>query len=129
MPFLTGGQREIDLRTAGYQIGESQLNYEKLSKTIESQVKTAWLDIRTLRESLVALKAEVAASEQTYHDLETQYKAGTATSVDVLVGLRDLNNSRTQLIGATYDYQVALRNLQLSVAAFQKNRVEKSSLK
>lgn len=125
VPILNGGQREIDLRAAGYQIGEAQLNCEKVGKSIEAEVKTAWLQIRTLHESLKALRAQVVASEQTYHDVQTQYQAGASTSVDVLTALRDLNNSRTELAGATYDYQVALRNLLRAEAVFEQERVEK----
>jgi outer membrane protein len=129
VPFLTGGQREIDLRTAGYQISETRLNYEKMGKAIESEVKNAWLQVGTLRETLKALRAETVAAEQNYHDLETQYQAGAATAVDVQTALRDLNNSRTELIGATYDYQVALRNVQRAQAVFEQERVEKSKPK
>jgi outer membrane protein len=123
VPFFTGGQREIDLRTANYQISQTRLKFESLKKTIESEVKTAWLNVRTLRESLKAVQAEVTAASQNYHDLKTQYEAGTATSLDVLVALRDLNNARTALTGQTYDYQVALRNLERAEAVFEQKRV------
>jgi outer membrane protein TolC len=124
MPFFTGGQREIDLRTAGYQVTETRLNFEKAGKALESEVKNAWLQAGTLREALKALKAEVVAAEQNYHDLKVQYQAGTATSLDVDSALRDLNTARTQLVGSTYDYQVALRNLLRAEAVFQPRRVE-----
>ena len=129
MPFLTGGQREIDLRTANHQISQTRLNYEKTTKSIESEVKNAWLKVGTGRESIQALTAEVEAATQNYNDLQAQYEAGTATSLDVQSALRDLNNSRTLLSSQSYDYQVALRDLQRAEAIFEKSRVEKAKVK
>ena len=128
MPFLTGGQRELDLIAANQNISQSRLNLEKTAKTVESDVKTAWINVRTGREALTALTAEVEASTQNYTDLEAQYQAGAATSRDAQTALRDLNNSRTLLTNQIYDYQIALRNLQRAEAAFQKGRVEKSKV-
>ena len=125
MPFLTGGQREIDLITAGYQIKETRLNYEKFLKTVESDVKTAWLQVRTLDGTLKASRVQVAAAQQAYEDIQNQYRAGTSTSVDVLSALNDLNVSRRDLATQTYDYQVALRNLEQTSGVFQQQRVER----
>jgi len=124
IPFLTGGQREIDLRTAGHQINETRLNYETAGKNLQEEVKNAWLEVRTLSETLKAARAQVEASSQTYIDVENQYKEGSATSLDAQSALIDLNNSRTTLSTETSDYQVALRDLQRSMALFEETRVE-----
>ena len=129
MPFLTGGQREIDLINANQNISESRLNLEKTTKSIESEVKVAWVNVQTGREALKALTADVEASTQNYTDLEAQYQAGASTSLDSQTALRDLNNSRTLLTNQVYDYQIALRDLKRAEAEFQKERVEKSKLK
>ena len=129
MPFLTGGQREIDLIAANQKISQARLTLEKTSKSVESDVKTAWINVRTGREALVALTAEVEAATQNYTDLEAQYQAGAATSLDAQTALRDLNNSRTLLTNQIYNYQIALRDLQRAEAAFQRDRVEKSKVR
>ncbi len=125
MPFLTGGQRELDLITANHQINETRLNFEKTKKSLQEEVKNAWLQVGTLQASLVALRAEVEANVQNYNDLQAQYQAGSATSLDVQAALRDLNNSRTMLTGQVYAFQVALRDLQRAQADFQEGRVPK----
>jgi len=128
VPFFTGGQREIDMKSSNYKISQARLSYETAAKTVESDVKTAWINVRTGREGLVALTAEVKASTQNYTDLEAQYQAGAATSLDAQTALRDLNNSRTLLANQVYEYQIALRNLKRSQAIFQQERVEKSKV-
>ncbi len=124
VPFLTGGQREIDLRNAGHLIAQSRLNYEKAGKTVEADVKTAWVRVKTGREAIKALRAAVDSSQQNYKDLQSQYEAGTATSLDVQVALRELNNTRSLLTNEVYDYQIALRDLQRAQASFEASRVQ-----
>jgi outer membrane protein TolC len=124
VPIFTGGQREIALRTAHYNIEEAKLALETTAKTVESDVKTTWLEVETLRETIKSLKAQVAADEQNYKDLLTQYRAGAATSLDTQTALLQLFTSRTNLITQTFEYQVALRDLQRSIAAFQDDRVK-----
>jgi len=84
--------------------------------------------VRTLQQTLKALHAQVVAAEQGYHDLENQYRAGTATSVDVLTALNDLNNARKDLAVQTYGFQVALRNLEQVTGVFQESRVQRSKI-
>jgi outer membrane protein len=127
IPIFTGGQREIDMATSRYQIDETRLNHDKLTKSIQEEVKNAYLATRTLVETIKALQAEVAAADQNYKDLDVQYRVGAATSLDVQTALRDLNNSRTILTGQIYDNQVALRDLQRSEAAFQSMRVSRAT--
>ena len=126
MPFLTGGQREIDLRDANHQISEARLQLETTAKSIQQEVKNAWLQVRSLKEAIVASRAGVDANVQNYNDVESQYQSGAATSLDVQVALRDLNNSRTLLSSQTYDYQIALRDLQRVQGKFQQERIEKA---
>lgn len=129
VPIFTGGEREISLRRARYDIELAKLDHEKLSKAIQDEVKRAWVDVRTLRLSLKTLEAEVAAAQRSYHDLQSNYAAGTTTNLDVLTGLRDLNNSRTALTSAQCDYQIALRNLQRAEGVFQQHRVQSAKVK
>ncbi len=129
VPFFTGGQREIDLRTANEQIVQTRLAWEQATKEVESEVKLAWLTVRSLEQTLKALHAQVVAADQGYHDLENQYRSGTATSVDVLTALNDLNTARKDLTVQTYGYQIALRNLEQVAGVFQQARVQKSKLK
>ncbi len=129
IPILTGGQREIDYLTAQRQIEETKVQRDQAAKTVEADVKTAWLTVHTLEETLKASQIQVSAAEQAYKDLQVQYSLGAATSVDVLSGLNDLNTARKNLTEQTYDYQVALRNLEQVQGVFQQARVQKSKIR
>jgi outer membrane protein TolC len=128
VPIFTGGQREIDLATAKYQIEQARVNRERVAKIVEDDVKRGWLAVRSLEQTLKALRAQVEAAEQSYTDLQNQYRAGTATSVDVLTALTDLNAARRDLAVQIYQYQVALRNLEQASGVFQDSRVNKAKI-
>lgn len=125
IPFFEGGQRELDLRRAGLERTQAELSYENVTKSIAVDVKETWLRVHSLEQTLQALHAEVEAADENYRSLENQYRAGTATSLEVLDALRDLNTSRTDLAVETYGYQVALRDLERVTGVFQQPRVEK----
>jgi outer membrane protein TolC len=129
MPIFTGGQREIDLKTAGEQVEEDKLNRDKIAKTVEADVRSAWLNARSIRESLESLRVQVDAARKSYADLEVEYKAETATSVDVLVGLVNLNTSENSLNQEVFAFQVALRNLEQAAGVFQQQRVQQAKVK
>ena len=128
IPFFTGGQREIDLRTARLNIDEAKINLETTQKTVETDVNTTWLQVETLRETIVSLTAQVKADEQNYQDLQNQYEAGAATSLDTQNALNQLASSRTRLITQTYQYQVVRRDLDRAIAVFQNQRVKKAKV-
>ncbi|HEV7404046.1 MAG TPA: TolC family protein [Chthoniobacteraceae bacterium] len=129
VPFFTGGQREIDLATAKYQIEQTKLELEQTQKTVEADVKQAWLTVRTLEGTLTALKVQVASAAQGYEDLQHQYAAGAATSVDVLSALNDLDLARKEFAVQTYQYEVALRNLEEVAGVFQERRVKEAKFR
>ena len=128
VPIFTGGQREIDLQTAGLNINEAKINLETAQKTVESDVKATWLQVESLRQTIVSLNAQVKADEQNYMDLQNQYEAGAATSLDTQIALIQLANSKTNLITQTYQYQVACRDLQRAVAVVQNKRVKNARI-
>ncbi len=125
MPFFTGGQREVDLKRTTIETSEAKLRQESLEKSIQEDVRAAWLNLHALEQSLAALRAQLDAAEENYKNLQSQYRAGTATSLDVMTALNDLNSARKDLMTQTYDYQIGLQNLERVTGVFQDPLVEK----
>ena len=123
------GQRELDMTSTREQITQSRLKKESLAKQIQEDAKTAWLTTKSLKETLKALALQVQAAEQSYHDLDNQYRAGSSTSLDVLSALNELNVSRRDLSIQTYTYQIALRNLEQVSGVFQQQRVDQVKIR
>lgn len=126
VPFFTGGQREIDLLTSRRNITKARLQLATLAKTVRTDVATAYLQVKTLQATVAELKTQVDANTQNYHVLETQYRAGLATSLDLQSALRDLNNSRAQFVSNSSDLEVSRRNLDRQTASFEDRRVQRA---
>jgi outer membrane protein len=126
IPWFTGGDREIQLKRSQLDIAQASLAAENVAKAVAENVQEAWLQVRTLKQNLAGLKVEVAAAEENYRLLESQYRAGEVKSLDVVQALTDLNTSRTDLTVQTYQYQLALRDLARRTAAFENERVQRA---
>lgn len=129
IPFFSGGQRELDLQGAARKIQQTRLDCERVAKQIQQEAKQAWLTVRALTETLKALRAQVDAAAQGYSDLQAQYRGGTATSVDVLSSLNELNAARRDFAVQTLAYEVALRNLEQVGGVFQEQRVQRAKIR
>lgn len=126
MPFMTGGQRKLDLKGADYDIQQARLSFDQQRKAVQEEVMNAWVEVRTLRETIVALQAQVNAAEQSYKDIQSQYSAGLAKSIDVLAELKSLNAARKDLAVQTQGLQLALKRLDVVSGVFQEQRVQKA---
>lgn len=126
MPFMTGGQRKLDLKGADYDIQQAKLTFDQQRKAVQEEVMNAWVEVRTLRETIVALQAQVNAAEQSYKDIQSQYSAGLAKSIDVLAELKSLNAARKDLAVQTLGLQLALKRLDVVSGVFQEQRVQKA---
>lgn len=125
LPLLDGGRRSVDLKRTALDVAQARLRQESLEKAVDQDVRTAWLNVFALEKTLAALRAQVEAASENHKDLLSQYRAGSATSLDVMTALNDLNSARRDLTTQTYDYQVALLNLDRATGTFQDQRVEK----
>ncbi|MBV9463116.1 MAG: TolC family protein [Verrucomicrobiae bacterium] len=123
LPIFEGGQREIDLIQAGYQINIAKLNLETTQKTAALDVRNAWFMAKTARAVLATLRVAVESAEKNYANQRERYRAGEATSLDVLDAVRNLQAARSDLASQTYDYQVDLLNLEKAIGDFQDSRV------
>lgn len=118
IPLFDGGVREIDLLEQEENLGQAQLQVERLRKDIAVEVQQALVAAETLSATLVTLKKQVTLAERNYDLTAKQYRVGEATSLDVNNTLNTLNLVRVRLTDQTYACQLALLNLQHVVGAF-----------
>jgi len=75
---------------------------------VRDDVHTAWLDIDAGRERLAETRSEVLSARRALKLTEEQFKAGTATSVDLSAAQRDAFNSEANLAQAEAELATAL---------------------
>lgn len=127
IPLFTGGEKALDLKRDEAEIAKAKLDYERAAKTSDEEVTSAWLETRTLEQTLISLRAEVKSAEENYSLLQQQYRLGESKSLDVLQALTDLNTSRTDLAVSLYQFQLASRQLAVRTADFERVRIEKAA--
>lgn len=118
IPLFDGGVREIDLMEQEENLGQAQLQVDRLRKDIAVEVQQALVASATLSATLATLKKQVTLAERNYDLTAKQYQVGEATSLDVNNTLNILNLVRVRLTDQTYAYQLALLNLERVVGSF-----------
>jgi len=111
------------LKRQAIQVEQTEEDYAKFREAVQEEVTNAFVAVRSLRETIDALEAQVDAEQQAYQDVQTQYRAGTARSIDVLDALRTLNNARKDLAVQTYGYELALKRLDQVTGVLEEERV------
>lgn len=125
VPLFDGGVREIDLMEQEENVGQAQLQVDRLRKDIAVEVQQALVASETLSATLATLKKQVTLAERNYDLTAKQYQVGEATSLDVNNTLNTLNLVRVRLTNQTYAYQLALLNLEHVVGAFGQEYLPK----
>lgn len=123
IPLFDGGVREIDLMEQEENLGQAQLQVDRLRKDIAVEVQQALVATETLSATLETLKKQVTLAERNYDLTTKQYRVGEATSLDVNNALNILNLVRVRLTDQTYAYQLALLNLERVVGSFGQGYV------
>jgi outer membrane protein TolC len=118
VPLFDGGVREIDLMEQEENLGQAQLQVERLRKDIGVEVQQALVAVETLGATLETVKKQVVLAQRNYEITSKQYGVGEATSLDVNNTLNTLNLVRTRLTDQTYAYQLAILNLERVIGSF-----------
>ncbi|MDY6844816.1 MAG: TolC family protein [Thermodesulfobacteriota bacterium] len=118
IPIFSGGMRFWNLIENGERITQSKVSYERAKKDIEVEVKGAMLKVKTFESTLAALEKQVELGKEGYEIVSKQYKVGISTSLDVSDALTQYELLRINYINETYDYQLALLNLQRVIGVF-----------
>ncbi len=123
VPLFDGGVRELDLQEEEENLGQAQLQRERLRKDIAVEVQQALVAADTLSATLTTLSKQVVLAQRNYDMTSKQYRVGETTSLEVTNTLTTLNQVRTRLTDQTYAYQLALLNLERVIGAFGQEYV------
>lgn len=118
IPLFDGGVRELDLMEREENLGQAQLQVERLRKDISVEVQEALVALETSSVTLETLKKQVALAQRNYEITSKQYGVGEATSLDVNNTLNTLNLVRVRLTNQIYAHQLAILNLERVIGSF-----------
>jgi outer membrane protein len=113
-PLFTGFNNLYKSREAGLVIKEARLALENLERAIIVEVKQAYLSFLAAKEAIDAAEKNVGQAREAFNIIETRYKSGLATNLEVL----DTELAYRQ---AQVNYLTALKNYNTSLAEIYKS--------
>lgn len=112
LPVLDGGMRKASVDEAKAQQRKAQLDYEKLSLQIASEVQNSWLALQSAEQNIETAQAGVAAADEDYRIAQLRYESGRGLNVEVLDALTALTRARINQAQAWFDYSTGRDRLQ-----------------
>ncbi len=111
IPLYQGGGVSARVRQAKEDLGYARLQADVLRDQVRAAVVAAWGSHQAAEASIIAARAQVAASQIALNGVLEEQKVGQRTTLDVLDSQRELVDARVSLVTAERDRIVAAYNL------------------
>jgi outer membrane protein TolC len=115
LPIFSGFSTDANIKKASIELDQIKLQQEALLNSIDNEVKTAkntyynavnTLDIQTKNKEL---------AESVFNQSRKKYEAGLASSLDINIAQKDLQEAQNNYISAVYDAVIAKINYQTAI--------------
>ena len=107
IPILDGGLRHAAVREAEAEMSAVLKDEEKVTLTIQQEVRVAMADVDAAAKRASLSDAAVSQAEEDYRVIKLRYEAGKAINVEVLDALAILVEAQTARLAAIYDENAA----------------------
>jgi len=116
-PLFNAGRRRAEVEAARYRADAALLVYERALLGALADTETALSAISNRDDQLAALTSAVEESEKAYEQLNSLYREGLATFIDILDAQRTLISSRESFVNAEADLATAYVDLYRTIGA------------
>lgn len=123
MPILQGGTRIISIEKARSVANAAMYRMIQAKRYLKARVVSDFHNIQNLKYEITALKHEEKFSFKNYTLVEEEYKAGVATSVDVVTALAQLATARHNILSANLSYDESVLDLKQLIGSFKKKLI------
>lgn len=111
-PVFNGLSAENNIKTQKLRYLQSQEQLRRDERDLALRIKQIFLDLERLRLSVEANKAAVLAAEEDYSLQTERYNLGASTFLERQQAQVRLFGARSDLVQASYDYQIELARLE-----------------
>jgi len=111
LPVFTGGARTARIRRARHQLESLAIVVRDIESNVRTEVSDAYRNVVESFRDIAVAKSAVDRQEESVRIQREKFQNGRATSREVLDSVSLLRNARFELVNATYNYNVALREL------------------
>jgi outer membrane protein len=125
-PLFDGGRRGAAIGGAKAALRQAQLREDLIRRQTEEQIRAAYIAVQTLKASVDILRTQTEVARRNADETGRAYKVGEATDLDILQSNSALTQSERQLALASYQFEIAICDLQRVVGTFAADLVPAS---
>jgi outer membrane protein len=114
------GETRYRVQKARHQKKEIENQYALLKKSIELEVRAAYLNLETAGKQIESSKKSMEKAEENLRVTDILYREGMVTTADVLEAQTSLTTAINKYYQALYDYQIAYAELEKSAGVVRK---------
>jgi outer membrane protein TolC len=107
VPIFKGFYTKSKIEEAKLTLQKTENQIENLKLSIDNEVETARLNIKTAIESMDFQKQNMKLAEEVYEQTKKKYEAGLGSNTEITAAQTDLKAAQTNYINALYDAIVA----------------------
>ena len=107
IPIFTGGSVHGDVQQADAKLEQSRERLENLRAQIESDVRTALLNLQSSSDRVNVARSNIDLAEQTLLQSTDRFSAGVTDSVEVVQSQETVAAAHEQYISSLYNYNLA----------------------
>jgi len=106
-PIFQGGKVHGDVVEANAQLEQSRQRLENLRAQIDSDVRTAFLNLESSAEQVAVAKSNIELAQQTLDQSRDRFSAGVADTVEVVQAQEQVASADDNYISALYSFNYA----------------------
>jgi outer membrane protein TolC len=107
IPIFTGGSVHGDVQVADAKLDQSRERLESLRAQVESDVRTALLNLQSSADSVTVARSNIDLADQTLLQSSDRFIAGVTDSVEVVQSEETVASAHEQYISSLYNFNLA----------------------
>jgi len=117
LTIFDGGLTKAKVQAAQVQLQQAQTSEAQTEQSVESQVRTAYLNLQQAAEQLASAEAGLVSSREQLRIANVRFQAGVGTQLDVVNAIQALASADSSVITAEYNYNLALAQIDQAIGA------------
>jgi len=107
IPIFTGGSVHGDVQLSDARLEQSRERLEDLRAQIDSDVRTALLNLQSAAEQVTVARSNIDLADQTLSQSRDRYAAGVTDTVEVVQSQQSVASAHEQYISSLYNFNFA----------------------
>lgn len=113
--LFNGGRNKAAYREAQANLSTAALRAQQITRDIQADVESAYLNLTSAKERLAASDLSLQAAQKNFDAQQDRYKQGLAIPLDLLNAQVDVATAQSNAVQARYDYYTSYAQLEYAI--------------